>query len=591
MTSKKITSQTKFWHCQFVENVEPDKVYPTILNHFHSADNQIRYIKFQIERAPDTGRKHAQGLVAFNAQLRIGKYVPGKRVKTIKSIFQLNSLHIDYANFPNDTIIYVGKKYNRCAIHNKCKCSYQELILENCDVCTQECCSQRVLARWDEENSGPFEFGQYQRNQTNQNNSDQYSEMYIQAAEDLYNGDNIDKVIVDYARITPLGKSPYGLRDISKSIERLKQKKNQRCWKPCNIFVWGDPGTGKSYIGDIIFKNFKRKEKLYKKVPNEKWFNDFNNHEVVVFNEITGSWFKWERFLVLIDSGFFSIEVKNSHANYAPMYHFFTSNNPLKSLYKCDEDFPYIDGIKNKKKYLALERRFDYIIEYRKVNDDKTPCGIECRCCKTKRIFHKGSRDKFNRFEFDIGFDDDVTLEQIDSIIRIKKLSGVIVKKNNKFFWRGKLKVEIDDTVITSCENENDNECDYIYYPNSRFNTLYDIDNNNLSEELFLAYSSNESESENIKKDKGKRRATESISEDGDNVSNSETGVKNNNSKRRRIEQLELETVIQNSINDCSMDVTSVYEIGESSNNNQRIGDELEQLEIEMAIQRSSAEQ
>ena len=56
-----------------------------------------------------------------------------------------------------------------------------------------------------------------------------------------------------------------------------------------------------------------------------------------------------------------------------------------------------------------------------------------------------------------------------------------------------------------------------------------------------------------------------------------------------------METVVQNSINDCSMDVNSVYETGESSNSNsnsnQRIGDELEQLEIEMAIQRSTVEQ
>jgi len=81
MTSRKITSQTKFWHCSFTENVEPDRVYPTISNHFQSPNNQIRYIKFQIERAPDTGRKHVQGFVAFNAQLRIGKYVAGKPLK------------------------------------------------------------------------------------------------------------------------------------------------------------------------------------------------------------------------------------------------------------------------------------------------------------------------------------------------------------------------------------------------------------------------------------------------------------------------------------------------------------------------------
>jgi len=100
--------------------------------------------------------------------------------------------------------------------------------------------------------------------------------------------------------------------------------------------------------------------------------------------------------------------------------------------------------------------------------------------------------------------------------------------------------------VIIPCENENDKECDYIYYPNSRFNTLYDIDDNNLSEELFLAYSLMNLKVRTLKKTKVKdERAIESISEDGDNVSDCGTGVENNNSQRRRIEQLELETVIQ----------------------------------------------
>ena len=69
-----------------------------------------------------------------------------------------------------------------------------------------------------------------------------------------------------------------------------------------------------------------------------------------------------------------------------------------------------------------------------------------------------------------------------------------------------------------------------------------------------------------------------------------ETGEVNNNSKKRRIEQLELETTIQNSINDCFMDVNSMHETGESSSINQRIGDELEQFEVEMVIQRSTIE-
>lgn len=71
-----------------------------------------------------------------------------------------------------------------------------------------------------------------------------------------------------------------------------------------------------------------------------------------------------------------------------------------------------------------------------------------------------------------------------------------------------------------------------------------------------------------IKKDKGKKRMIEEITEDDCNTdcSDYETGVENNNSKKRKIEQ----SVENNQ--------------GESS---QRIGDELEQLEVEIAIQSS----
>ncbi|CAG8537692.1 6042_t:CDS:2 [Paraglomus occultum] len=151
----KITADTKLQHFQFIENVEPDKIYTVVSNHFgdenpYNYPNPFHYVKFQIERAPDTGRRHVQDFAVLKKQARV-------------------------ANYPEKAIIYVSKNFNRCAIHkDKCKCSYQELELDECSVCTQECCSQRTPARFDEENSGPFEFGRYHSSyrQNNQNNSD-----------------------------------------------------------------------------------------------------------------------------------------------------------------------------------------------------------------------------------------------------------------------------------------------------------------------------------------------------------------------------------------------------------------------------------
>jgi len=76
-----ITSQTKFRRFNFTENENPERLQELISKHFQSSKNPFKYVKFQLERAPETGRKHAQGVVFFNNQLRVGKYVPRQRSK------------------------------------------------------------------------------------------------------------------------------------------------------------------------------------------------------------------------------------------------------------------------------------------------------------------------------------------------------------------------------------------------------------------------------------------------------------------------------------------------------------------------------
>lgn len=119
--------------------------------------------------------------------------------------------------------------------------------------------------------------------------------------------------------------------------------------------------------------------------------------------------------------------------------------------------------VENQKEYMALARRFDYIIEHKKVNDEKIPCQLPCNCCKLKRIFHKGSRDKFNRFEFLIRFNKDVTFKKAQSIIQDRKISGVLnMNTNGKVFFIGNPKPDKNDFIISPCKD--DKECDYIYY-------------------------------------------------------------------------------------------------------------------------------
>ena len=54
----------------------------------------------------------------------------------------------------------------------------------------------------------------------------------------------------------------------------------------------------------------------------------------------------------------------------------------------------------------------------------------------------------------------------------IQRLKGKLYKKNNIFYWCKKYKVNREDFIVSSLsrQGEENEECDYICYPNSRFN-------------------------------------------------------------------------------------------------------------------------
>lgn len=63
---------------------------------------------------------------------------------------------------------------------------------------------------------------------------------------------------------------------ISVIIEHEKLKKERsftRCWRTCNIYVYGDyTGTGKTYLGDTLFRN----TKVYRQSLSNELFDTYN---------------------------------------------------------------------------------------------------------------------------------------------------------------------------------------------------------------------------------------------------------------------------------------------------------------------------
>jgi hypothetical protein len=130
----------------------------------------------------------------------------------------------------------VGKKYNKCKIHHNpknnkiCRCDLQELTLGECKLCNERCCSRRTLARCDEENSGPFEYGELNVC-NNIDGKNQYDNIALKMAEELKNR-SYDEVRIEYStRLPSLCKTTTGVKDIAKAEENEKNKRenNERC--------------------------------------------------------------------------------------------------------------------------------------------------------------------------------------------------------------------------------------------------------------------------------------------------------------------------------------------------------------------------
>ncbi|CAG8441742.1 3002_t:CDS:2 [Acaulospora morrowiae] len=210
-----------------------------------------------------------------------------------------------------------------------------------------------------------------------------------------------------------------------KSLSNVNNGFKKRCWDPCNIYIFGAPGTRKTFWTNIVFPN------AYKKSMDDNWEN-YNNDHIIVINEIERGSASQTNLLNILDRAPIKIQVKGSSLDYVGMYQVLISNTGLRELYDYDGDIPYYERF-----YRAIERRFNFIIEYRKIrNDSVRVCNVECTCCRIQRIFHKGSREKFQKLEFDIEFDEKITRDCALEIVRKLNREGKLLQLDNKIIWR-----------------------------------------------------------------------------------------------------------------------------------------------------------
>lgn len=130
----------------------------------------------------------------------------------------------------------------------------------------------------------------------------------------------------------------------------------KRSWKTQVYVFIGDPGAGKSSLVSYMAPN------AYEKSASNKWFDGYEGHEDVLFDDFNGQWFPWSTLMQVLDRYECYIEVKGSLKPFLAKRVFITSNYAHNKWY--DGKYPIH----------ALERRIDFLWYFSMVSvtDSKT---------------------------------------------------------------------------------------------------------------------------------------------------------------------------------------------------------------------------
>lgn len=111
---------------------------------------------------------------------------------------------------------------------------------------------------------------------------------------------------------------------------RLRQLHRPVRESPPSIWVfWGKTGTGKTRrVWEFVDHG-----ELWVH-PGDRWFDGYDGHKAVLFDDFDGSWFKLVYLLRLLDRYPMSVPVKGAYAWWSPTSIYITSNLEPKEWYK-----------------------------------------------------------------------------------------------------------------------------------------------------------------------------------------------------------------------------------------------------------------
>ena len=187
----------------------------------------IRYHCYGYEEAPTTGQLHLQGYIQLEKRMRL---------RHLKGLLQQNTLHLEgtYASAER-----------------------------NCEYCSKS-------ARFVEQGAMRSQEKYQARRQEAATSAKELKAQLFRAIQD--GTKTADDCIEEHPHLVDF-------------IQRIRGFRRQRSNQAKVLYLWGMPGCGKTYSVEKVCKELNLS--LYKKCPGNKWFNGYDNQDVVLFKEFT----------------------------------------------------------------------------------------------------------------------------------------------------------------------------------------------------------------------------------------------------------------------------------------------------------------
>jgi hypothetical protein len=163
--------------------------------------------------------------------------------------------------------------------------------------------------------------------------------------------DKIREIVKDTNKMSDVVEVATSYQSVKMAECILKYKEKPRNWKPMVYWFYGSTGTGKTRNAIDLFQN-----DCYIKSNNDKWFEGYDAHERVLFDDFRSSTLPFHFLLQLLDRYACRVECKGSTRQFLAKHIIITTPYHPETMYRTNEDV------------MQLIRRIDKIENFDKNN-------------------------------------------------------------------------------------------------------------------------------------------------------------------------------------------------------------------------------